>query len=103
MKRLSTHRYCIRVALVLLALWTAMMLFSCTIPLPPDPYQYTEDAKNFNLKLELYQIRQLYEAAGEGEEAFNATLAELDPQAKCTRDQFLTAYDTFSKDRKSVV
>ena len=97
MKRLSTHRYCIRVALVLLVLCAVTLLFSCTIPQPPDPYQHEVDAQKVSLALELYQIRQLYEAAGEGEEAFNAKLAELAPRATYTRDQFLTAFDTFSK------
>jgi hypothetical protein len=86
-----------RATLCLLVLCAAMLLFSCTIPQPPDPYQHEVDAQKVSLALELYQIRQLYEAAGEGEEAFNAKLTELAPWAKCTRDQFLTAYDTFSK------
>ena len=85
---------CIGVVFLLIT----MVLFSaCAKPQPPDPYQHAEDAQNFMFQLELYELRQLYEAAGEGEEAFNAKLAELDPRAKCTRDQFLTAFDTFSK------
>ena len=82
---------------VIFLLITMVLCSACAKPQPPNPYQHAEDAQNFLLQLELYEIRQLYEAAGEGEEAFNAKLAEFPRKHTCTRDQFLTAYDTFSK------
>jgi len=82
---------------VILLIITMLLFSACAKPQPPDPYQHAKEAQKISLSLELYQIRQLYEAAGEGEETFNAKLAELAPRATYTRDQFLTAFDTFSK------
>ena len=84
-----------------------VFMFCCAIllliPSCAKPYAYEESKVNCSLSgLELYEIKMLYEAAGKGEDAFDAKLEELGSKSTCTRDEFLTAYNHF-KDQVVVV
>lgn len=86
---------------------TIIFLLICSllifVPSCSSAYRHKED-KVFThwSDLSLYEIKLLYEAAGEGEEAFDAKADELNMTPKYTRDQFLTTYDHF-KDQVIVV
>ena len=84
-----------------------VFMFCCAIllliPSCAKPYAYEESKVNCSLSgLELYEIKMLYEAAGKGEDAFDAKLKELGSKSTCTRDEFLTAYNHF-KDQVIIV
>ena len=86
---------------------TIIFLLICSllifVPSCSSAYRHKED-KVFTRwsDLSLYEIKLLYEAAGEGEEAFDAQADELKMKPQYTRDQFLTTYDHF-KDQVIVV
>jgi hypothetical protein len=73
------------------------------VPSCSSAYRHKEDKVHTSWSdLSLYEIKLLYEAAGEGEEAFDAKVDELNVTSKYTRDQFLTTYEQF-KDQVIVV
>ena len=96
-----------KIVAIVSLLMAILMLTGCTVPpatsLPAKNYAYNETKANCQLSgLELYEIKMLYEAAGDGEDAFNAKLEELGSKSNCTRDEFLTAYNHF-KDQVIIV
>jgi hypothetical protein len=79
---------------------TFVFLFLCAmliiVPSCSDKYEYVETKENCYLNgLQLYEIKELYDAAGEGEQAFDEKIVELKVKSGCTRDEFLTAYNYF--------
>ena len=85
---------------IIFLLLCAILIF---VPSCSSGYRHREDKVHTNWSdLSLYEIKLLYEAAGEGEEAFTAKANEIGMTTQYTRDQFLTTYDHF-KDQVIVV
>lgn len=76
-----------------------VILQSCQKPLPAPPTEdppLGEGEKNYNFgDITTGKFRLLYKAAVEGEDAYNATLIEICPELKYSRDQFLEAYQYY--------
>ncbi len=85
---------------IVFLLLCSMLIF---VPSCSDKYEYVETKENCYLNgLQLYEIKELYDAAGQGEQSFDEKIVELKVKSVCTRDEFLTAYNHF-KDQVIVV
>lgn len=71
------------------------LLICAILLLIPSCKQPHENEKSYSFELTLKQFKDLYQAAVEGEEAYDAKLLEVSPNSICTREQFLTIYERF--------